>query len=98
MALKILWTKRADKKFDQIIDYLLVEWNPKVTSSFVKNVYDLVELLAEYPEIGTLENDVKGIRGITIIKQINIFYRVKGNQLIILTFFDNRKDPKEKRF
>jgi plasmid stabilization system protein ParE len=62
MALDIQWTKRADKKFDQIINYLLEEWNPKVTSSFVKNIYDLVDLLAEYPEIGTMENFGKGKR------------------------------------
>jgi len=98
MALIIQWTKRADKKFDLIIDYLLAEWNPEVTSAFVKKVYDLVDLLAEYPEIGTLENEAKGIRGLTIVKQVNIFYSVKGNQLIILTCFDNRKDPTAKRF
>lgn len=31
MALKVLWTKRADKKFDKIIAYLLSEWNEKIT-------------------------------------------------------------------
>jgi plasmid stabilization system protein ParE len=98
MALRVQWTKRADKKFDKIIDYLLVEWNEKVAKSFVKNVYDLIEILAEYPEIGTLENEEKEIRGLTIVKQVNVFYKVKDDQLIVLNFFDNRKDPKEKRF
>jgi len=98
MALKIQWTKRADKKFDLILDYLLVEWNQKVTVSFVRNVYDIIDILAEYPEIGTLENPEKGIRGLTIVKQVDIFYKVNGDQLIILNFFDNRQDPKEKRF
>jgi len=98
MALRVQWTKRADKKFDKIIDYLLVEWNEKVAKSFVKNVYDLIEILAEYPEIGTLENEEKEIRGLTIVKQVNVFYKVKDDQLIILNFFDNRKDPKGKRF
>jgi plasmid stabilization system protein ParE len=76
----------------------LIEWNEKVAKSFVYNVYDLIEILAEYPEIGTLENEEKEIRGLTIVKQVNVFYKVKDNQLIILNFFDNRKDPKEKRF
>ena len=98
MALKIQWTSRADKKFDLILDYLLVEWNQKITVSFVRNVYDIIDILAEYPEIGTLENPEKGIRGLTIVKQVDIFYKVNGDQLIILNFFDNRQDPKEKRF
>ena len=46
MALEIQWSKRADQKFDKIIQYLLVEWNERVTKSFVKKVYNLIELLA----------------------------------------------------
>ena len=36
MALKILWTRLADRKFDKIVNYLLDEWNQRVTESFVK--------------------------------------------------------------
>ena len=41
MALTIRWTKRAEKKFDKIIEYLLAEWNEQVTEAFVKKVYVL---------------------------------------------------------
>lgn len=58
----------------------------------------VIGILAEYPEIGTLENEEKEIRGLTIVKQVNVFYKVKDNQLSILNFFDNRQDPKERRF
>ena len=98
MALKIQWSKPADKKFDRIIEYLMVSWNVRVTKSFVKKVFDLIDTLAEFPEIGTIENKEKGIRGFTIVKQINIFYKVSGNKIIILDFFDNRQSPEKKRF
>ena len=98
MALEIHWSKRADKKFDKILEYLLVEWSERITRSFVKKVYDLINTLAEFPEIGTIENKQKGIRGFMIVKQINIFYKVSGNKLIILDFFDNRQAPEKKRF
>ena len=98
MALEILCTKQADRKFDKIIDYLLHEWNQKVTQAFVKKVYDTIDPLAEFPEIGTIEHKEKEIRGFTIIKQINVFYKVSNNKLIILNFFDNRQSPAKKRF
>ena len=98
MALEILWTKQADRKFDKIIEYLLHEWNQKVTASFVKKVYDTLDTLAEFPEIGTIEYREKGIRGFTKAKQINVFYKVNDNKLIILNFFDNRQSPEKKRF
>ena len=50
MALKIYWTKRADKKFDQILDYLLVEWGETVAKAFTRKVYDFLDILSEFPE------------------------------------------------
>lgn len=98
MALEIHWSKRADKKFDKILEYLLVEWGERITGTFVKKVYDFLDILSEFPEIGTIENKEKGIRGFTIVKQINIFYKVSGYTIIILDFLDNRQDPEKKRF
>lgn len=98
MALEILWTKQANYKFDKIIDYLLHEWNQKVTQAFVKKVYDTLDTLAEFPDIGTIEHKEKEIRGYTIVKQINVFYRVIDNKLINLNFFDTRQSPAKKKF
>jgi plasmid stabilization system protein ParE len=96
MALTIRWTKRAQKKFDLIIEYLLIEWNEHVAEAFVKKVYEFIDTLADFPEIGIIENKEKAIRGFTIVKQINIFYHIEGSQIIILDFFDNRQEPKRK--
>ncbi|ASB50974.1 type II toxin-antitoxin system RelE/ParE family toxin [Alkalitalea saponilacus] len=98
MALELKWTKRADKKFDRTLEYLSTEWGDQVTKSFVGKVYDFLDLLIDYPKLGSIENKEKGIRGFSIIKQINIFYRIKGNTIIILDFFDNRQNQKKKKF
>ena len=98
MALKIYWTKRAEKKFDQILDYLLEEWGESVTKAFTRKVYEFLDILAEFPEIGTIENKEKEIRGFTIIKQVNLFYRISGDKIILLNFFDNRQHPQKKKF
>jgi plasmid stabilization system protein ParE len=98
MALEIVWSKRADKKFDLILEYLSTEWGNKVTKAFVKKVYDFLDILSEFPEIGTLENKDKAIRGFVIIKQVSVFYTIRNNRIIILNFFDNRQSPNKKRF
>ena len=98
MALKIEWTKRADKKFDTILVYLNEEWGERVTANFVKKVYEFLDVLVEYPEIGTLEHKQKGVRGFTIVKQVSIFYKVSGNKIILLDFFDTRQNPNKERF
>ncbi len=60
MALAIYWTRHADKKFDQIIDYLFIEWGESVAKAFTRKVYDFLDILSEFPEIGTIENKEKG--------------------------------------
>ena len=96
MALEIYWSKRADAKFDNIIEYLEAEWGEGVTGAFVKKVYDFLDILIEFPEIGTLEHAERKIRGFVIVKQITIFYKISGDKIILLNFFDNRQNPKRK--
>lgn len=98
MALEIQWSKRADKKFDEIIEYTMQEWGERVTGSFVKKIYELLDILSEFPELGSIENEEKQIRGYAIIKQITIFYTIRMDKIILLDFFDNRQNPKKKKF
>jgi plasmid stabilization system protein ParE len=96
MALKILWSKRADKKFDKILDYLQEDFGESVTKSFVRKVYDFLDILSEFPELGSIENREKKIRGFTIVKNINIFYQIDDKAIYLLDFFDNRQSLKKK--
>ncbi len=97
MALEIYWTKRAQRKFENIVIYLEEEWGIRIRKAFVRKVYEFLELLSEFPELGTLENKEKEIRVFTITKQVSLFYKVSGDKVIILTFFDNRQHPKKRR-
>ena len=56
MALEIKWSRRADEKFDKILEYLQEEWGAKATRIFVRKIYDFFDLVVEFPEIGTLED------------------------------------------
>ena len=97
MALKIIWSKRASLKFDQIVTYLIDEWSEKSAKQFIAKVFDFLEILSEFPEIGSVENKEKYIRGFTIVKQVNLYYRIKSDKIILIIFFDNRQNPKKKK-
>lgn len=98
MALTIYWSKRADSKFDQIIEFIHNEWGETVTKAFVKKVYDFLDILEEFPEIGTLENKERNIRAFVIVRQLTLFYKIQDNKIILLNFFDNRMNPKRKKY
>ncbi|NOU19785.1 MAG: hypothetical protein HOO91_19690 [Bacteroidales bacterium] len=64
----------------------------------MKKVYDFLDILIEFPEIGSLEHAERNIRGFVIVKQITLFYKIKDDKIILLNFFDNRQHPKRKRY
>ena len=93
MALKIKWSRFADKSFDHILEYMESEWGENVTRKFVRRTYEFTDILSEFPELGSIENSEKQIRGFVLVKQITVFYSVKNNLIIILNFYDNRQKP-----
>jgi plasmid stabilization system protein ParE len=94
MKLKV--TKRAKENFHAIRGYIEGNWGSKSADEFQTKIENFLDLLQDFPEIGTLEVKEKGIRGFTITKQTTIFYRIKGETIIILAFFDNRQDSDRK--
>ena len=96
MALIIRWTTRADINLDRLIIYLETEWGESVVQAFMRKLYDFLEILSEFPEIGSMQYPEKRIRGFALTKQVSIFYRVDDNQIVLLDIFDNRSDPKMK--
>jgi plasmid stabilization system protein ParE len=67
--------QQADVKFDKIIKYLTDEWGENVTKAFVKRTFDFLDLLDDFPEIGSIENPDKQIRGFVLLKQLTVFYK-----------------------
>jgi len=96
MALTIRWSTRADIKLDQLIIYLETEWGDNVVKAFMRKLYDFLEIISEFPEIGSMQYPEKQIRGFALTKQVSIFYRIDDNQIVLLDIFDNRSDPAKK--
>ncbi len=82
----------------KIINHINKEWGETVTRAFVKKVYDLLDILVEFPEIGSMEHAEKEIRGFVIVKQLTLFYKIKQDKIILLNFYDNRQNPKRKKY
>ncbi|WP_092437785.1 type II toxin-antitoxin system RelE/ParE family toxin [Williamwhitmania taraxaci] len=81
-----------------MIEYLLGEWGENVTKAFVKRTFEFLDLLIDFPEIGSVENEDRQIRGFVLIKQLTIFYKIKGDTIVFLNFYDNRQSPKRRHY
>lgn len=92
--MKILWTKKAQTSFDQIIEFLQEEWNLNSAIKFVQKTNSFIETLKEQPKIGRPEKVKKDLRSFVLSRQTTVFYRIKSNEVVILLkFFDTRQNP-----
>lgn len=96
MALTVKWNKRAETSFKKIVEYLGVSFGELSAKSFILRTFSIIDTLSEYPEIGTKESNERYIRGFVITKHNTIFYRYTDSELVLLNFFDNRKNPKKR--
>jgi len=96
MAITIKWTKRASRTFHKTVDYIEEEWSEGSARKFVRKVNDFLKLLKDYPKIGKVEFEEKGIRGFILSRQTTVLFRIKGDTIILLKFFDNRQNPKKR--
>jgi plasmid stabilization system protein ParE len=77
MAKTIIWNRRASNNFNSIIGYLQREWGDQVTRNFVIRTYQIIDLIADNPEMGPTAHFEKQIRGFVITKHNTLFYRIE---------------------
>ena len=99
MAFKIRWTHEADENFASIINYLENEWSEKEVRKFAFETQRVIAQIAIFPKMFK-SSGKEGIRKATITRQTSIFYHIVENQntIILLTFWDNRKNPNKSGF
>jgi plasmid stabilization system protein ParE len=94
--MEIFLTKRAEKDQQLIKDLLTIKWGIKSASDFEQKILRFLELISNFPEIGIMEVGEKQIRSFLITRQTRVYYRIKENKIVLLTFFDTRKNPKKR--
>lgn len=94
MALTLRWTPEAEKTFFDIVSYLENSWSEKEVQKFVRKSHEVINNIHRFPKMcSPVGND--GIRKAIISKQNSLFYITDEEQgvIVLLTFWDNRKDP-----
>ena len=53
--MRISFTKRAQNNYSTIKNYLKVDWGETSTEAFEQKTIDFLDLLKEFPEMGSIE-------------------------------------------
>lgn len=97
MAKEIVWSPRADKAFDRIIEYLQKDWTEKEITRFVKKTYTVLGLLGK-GNIAFRHSEKKGIHEVLITKHNLLIYKETRKDIRLVTFYDTRQHPKKKKY
>lgn len=95
---KITWSVRAKKEIDKVYQY----WtNHNKSHIYSEKILDetlrMINLIWNQNKIG-LKSSTKELRRVLILENFTLSYRTSTKEIRILSFFDNRQDPKKNKF
>ena len=94
---KILWTDFALKELENTIEYLEENWTEKELQNLALNIEETIKLISQNPELFQGSEIKKEIRRAIILSHNTMYFRVKNNQIEIISFFSNRQNPKKRK-
>ena len=89
----VIISERAENNLDNIVNYLLIEWNEKVKDMFLIRLKKVVTLLSINPYLFQEYSKKKRIRKCFITKHNAMYFRIVDNSVEIITIHDTRKNP-----
>ncbi len=97
MALKLVWSKRAEEGYASIARYLEEEWTDKEVSNFVRETKHFFDLLKENPHMlestGSQKNLYRGpINRLTIL---TYRYKPRKKEIVLVNIRGARQKPQE---
>jgi len=93
----IFWSKMAKISYFVVLDYLLENWSKKEVLQFTNRVDVILKAIKKNPYMFVGSSNNKKIRKAIVDKNNSFFYSINKDhkRLIVLTFYDNRQDPKK---
>jgi plasmid stabilization system protein ParE len=87
------WTVEASNNLDDIIDYLTNRWTDREIINFFKLLEKRLEIILKSPHIFPDSELKTNVKRSVLSKQTTVYFEVKTNSIVILSLFDNRKNP-----
>lgn len=97
MIFAIKWTSKAQDSFTEIVKYLHENWSNKEIDNFVFKVQKKLNVISINPKLFQ-KSDKKSIHRVVITRHTSLYYRILNSEIHLLLFFDNRKNPKSRKY
>ncbi len=97
MALRIFWTERGLKERNAILEfYRKRNGSARYSQELLRHFRNSLRLVADQELLGKL-TDVSGVRCLFVV-DYSLFYITRAHDLLVLSVWDNRRDPEGRPF
>ena len=93
MARQVVFSKRARNKLEKLLNYLETEWSLKVKNEFIVKLDRRILQISRHPASCPESEYFPDLHKCVVTKQTTLYYRVKEEEIEVITLFDNRQDP-----
>ena len=89
----LIWSPEADNDLENILKYLEQNWSENVITAFLNELFRILDLIAENPQIFMKTSKESEIRKFVFSKQHTLYFEVFDSHINLLRIFDTRQDP-----
>jgi plasmid stabilization system protein ParE len=94
---KIVLSKQAADKLENLFNYLETEWSESVKQKFIKKLDDNLNFISSFPEANEKSDLKEGLHRCVVTKQTTIYYLFNDEEVQIVTIFDTRMNIEKLR-
>ena len=95
MAKQVVLSPTAKLKLEGLLIYLKQEWSEKAKLEFIEKLDIKVNQISHYPKSCPESKAFKNLYKCVVTKQTTFYYRIKEDDIEIVTLFDTRQDPQK---
>ena len=97
MAYKISKSKEFLRTVLAVLHYIENEWGLKSAQKFQTVLDTKINNLSIHPKTGSVTKN-KNIRKITITKHNKVYYKIRADEIFILTLCETKTNPKHNKY
>ena len=89
----MIWTDLAESDIENSLGYLRTEWGSQTALTFLMRLAEALELVSSHPTTFKVINRKLNVRRFILNRRITLYYQLRKNDILLITFLDTRKNP-----
>lgn len=91
--MKVYLSSLAEFKLIKLTEYIEEEWGTPSKNKFLEKLTQKFDQISLQPESSPLTEEFDSVYWSVVTHQCSLYYRIRDNEIEIITITDNRQDP-----